>query len=118
MCLTALPGVSTMLHERWTLLAVFAGLLVLGTLAAQERPTLPMHFGKLGLSKDQQEKILKLRGEYDAKFKALHKQFQDLEVQEKTAVEKLLTEVQKAKLKELREPPKDDKAKEKEKDKK
>jgi hypothetical protein len=78
----------------------------------QEQPTdkaaLPMHFKKLGLSKDQEEKILKLRGEYDQKFAALRKQLQDLEVQERAAVEKLLTEPQKAKLKELREPPKDD----------
>lgn len=56
---------------------------------------------------------LKVRGEYDAKFAALRKQFQDLEVQEKAAVEKLLTDAQKAKLKGLREPPKDDKLKDK-----
>jgi hypothetical protein len=36
----------------WTLLALFAFLLVLGTLAAQESPTLPMHFKKLALSTD------------------------------------------------------------------
>lgn len=104
-----------MFRDRWTLLALFAFLLVLGALAAQEQPTLPMHFKKLALSKDQEEKILKVRGEYDAKFAALRKQLQELEIQERTAVEKLLTEVQKAKLKELREPPKDDKAKEKDK---
>jgi hypothetical protein len=97
-----------MARGRWTLLAVFAVLLVLGTLAGQEQPSLPMHFKKLALTKDQEEKILKLRGEYDAKFAALRKQLQELEIQEKTAVEKLLTEAQKAKLKELREPPKDD----------
>jgi hypothetical protein len=107
-----------MTRGRWTLLTLFAFLLVLGTLAAQEQPTLPMHFNKLALSKDQQEKVLKVRGEYDAKFAALRKQLQDLEVQEKAAVEKLLTDSQKVKLKELREPPKDDKAKEKEKEKK
>lgn len=66
---------------------------------------------KLGLSKDQEEKILKVRSDYDAKFAALRKQLQDLEVQEKAAVEKLLTDAQKAKLKELREPSKDDRAK-------
>jgi hypothetical protein len=107
-----------MLRGRWTLLPLLAVLLALGTLAAQEQPSLPMHFKKLALTKDQEDKILKVRGEYDAKFAALRKQLQELEVQEKAAVEKLLTEAQKAKLKELREPSKDDKAKEKEKDKK
>lgn len=78
-----------------------------------DQPTLPMHFKKLALSKDQEEKILTARGEFDQKFAALRKQLQELEVQEKAAVEKLLTEAQKAKLKELRELPKDAKEKDK-----
>jgi hypothetical protein len=111
MWLFAPPEDSTMLRARWTLFVLFAFLLVLSALVAQEQPTLPMHFKKLALTKDQEDKILKVRGEYDAKFAALRKQLQELEVQEKAAVEKLLTDAQKAKLKELREPPKDDKTK-------
>lgn len=84
----ASPEDSTTLRGRWTLPAVFAFLRVLGALTTQEQPTLPMHFKKLALTTDQEENVLKVRGEYDAKFAALRKHLQELEVQEKAAVEK------------------------------
>jgi len=107
-----------MTTQRWTLSLLAAGLL-LGTLAAQsDQATLPTHWRKLGLSKDQESQVLKIRGQYDVKIATLEQQLKALRQQEQADLDKVLTDTQRAKLKELREPPKDDKGKEKEKDKK
>jgi hypothetical protein len=64
--------------------------------------TLPTYYKKLGLSEDQTQKVYKIRGRYRAKIDALMAQVKELQQQEKADLENLLTEAQKARLKELR----------------
>jgi hypothetical protein len=63
---------------------------------------LPAHFKKLGLSDDQTQKIYKIQANYNAKVDALAAQIKDLKTKEKQEVEDVLTDAQKARLKELR----------------
>jgi hypothetical protein len=66
------------------------------------RGTLPPHFKSLGLTDDQKQNVYKLRNRYTAKIDALKQQIHDLQEEEKDALEKLLTEGQKARLRELK----------------
>jgi hypothetical protein len=63
---------------------------------------LPANYKKLGLSDQQRKDIYKIRGKYAAKIEELQQKIAALKEQEKTEVESVLTDVQKARLKEIR----------------
>jgi hypothetical protein len=63
--------------------------------------TLPAHFKKLGLSDKQIQDIYKIQAGYHDKAEALQAQLDELKKAEKADIEKLLTDDQKARLKEL-----------------
>jgi hypothetical protein len=81
--------------------------------------TLPKYFKQLGLTDKQKTQILTLVAEHQAKITALNKQITDLRAAEKKQVEEVLTDEQRARLRELRlgESDKDKKDKEDKKDK-
>jgi len=56
---------------------------------------------KLGVSADQKEQFRKLHDEYESKVKLLHTELKKLHQEEHAAIEKVLTEEQRAKWKEL-----------------
>ena len=63
---------------------------------------LPANYKKLGLTDEQRAAILTVRGSYRAKIDALKLQNTKLQSEEREETEKLLTDAQKARLKELR----------------
>jgi hypothetical protein len=87
------------------LVLLVSGFLVSGLLLAQDPPKLkgflPANYGKLGLSEEQKQAIYKVQADYDAKITDLENQLKKLKADEKKAIEKVLTETQKAKLREL-----------------
>jgi len=70
---------------------------------------LPANFKKLGLTDAQVQAIYKLQTEYREKIDNLKKQIDSLKAAEKAAIEKVLTEVQLKRLKEIRSGEKTDK---------
>jgi Spy/CpxP family protein refolding chaperone len=64
--------------------------------------TLPPNWKKLGLDDSQVQKIYKLETTYRTKIDALKQQIEDLKAEEKVEMEKVLTDAQKARLKELK----------------
>jgi Spy/CpxP family protein refolding chaperone len=103
-------------------LSVFVGAVILATAflvstgASQDAKTktkayLPPGWKSLGLSKEQAFEIAKIHNNYKSKIKALDDQIQEMKVQEKQEMVKLLTEDQKDKLRKLvipeETPPKD-----------
>src|SRR5262245_5070390 len=62
---------------------------------------LPANWAKLGLTDDQKQKVYKVQTEYNDKIGALEKQIKDLKATEKGEMEKVLTDAQKARLKEI-----------------
>lgn len=86
--------------------AVVALALLLGSgLQGQDKDkvkgTLPANWGKLGLSDEQKQKVYKVQGEYNDKIATLEKQVKELKATEKAEMEKVLTDAQKALLKEI-----------------
>jgi len=69
--------------------------------AAKLKGYLPPNYGKLGLSDEQKQKVYKIQGDYNQKTADLEKQLKALKEQEKSDLLKVLSEGQKAKLKEL-----------------
>jgi Spy/CpxP family protein refolding chaperone len=65
--------------------------------------TLRANWKKLGLTDDQTQKIYKVQADYRAKIDVLEQQIKDLRQQEYTDQVKVLTDAQKARLKELGE---------------
>jgi Spy/CpxP family protein refolding chaperone len=66
------------------------------------KPSLPMHFDKLGLTEDQKKKIMEVREDYSVKIRDLEEQLREMRRKERKAMEHLLTYGQKDKLRELR----------------
>jgi hypothetical protein len=64
---------------------------------------LPRHYKKLGLDAAQVEKVRKTRADYEVKIDELKKQLQALQGEENSQLEKLLTDAQRRRLKELRD---------------
>lgn len=62
---------------------------------------LPPGWGKLGLSDEQKQQIYKTQSEYRGKIDDLRRQIRQLEQQEKIALSRILTDAQKARLKEI-----------------
>jgi Spy/CpxP family protein refolding chaperone len=69
--------------------------------APKARGTLPQNWGKLGLTDEQKSKIYEAQGKYRAKIDALKKQMAELTDQEKKEMEAVLTDAQKARLREI-----------------
>jgi hypothetical protein len=76
---------------------------------AKIKGTLPKYWKKLGLSEEQVQKVYKIQADYQAKIAELDRKKEALIKEEKAEREKILTEAQKALLKEiiLGETPKD-----------
>jgi hypothetical protein len=68
-------------------------------------PDLPPLFRKLGLSDKQTADVAKVRAKYDAKVKELEEKIKAARAEEEDELEKILTEIQRARLKELRKGP-------------
>lgn len=64
---------------------------------------LPPNWKKLGLNDEQVQKIYKIQNDYDAKEEALKKQIDNLKKEEKVKMRDVLTDAQKARLKEIEE---------------
>jgi hypothetical protein len=82
--------------------------------------TLPPHFKSLGLTDKQVQDVYKVQASYKAKIDELEQKIKDLKAEEKVEREKILTDTQKTRLKELllgeKDPPPDkDKAADKDK---
>lgn len=99
-----------MLRLRGVFLVVAIALLAGGVLRGQDKkddiPTklkgqLPANWGKLGLTDEQKQKVYKVQADFDQKMAALEKQLKDLKSQEKAEMEKVLSDAQKARLKEI-----------------
>src|SRR5262245_45183939 len=65
------------------------------------RGTLPPNWNKLGLTEEQKQKIYTVRADYRTKIDALQQQIKDLQRKEMTDMQKVLTDAQKARLREL-----------------
>lgn len=65
------------------------------------RRSLPTYWSKLGLSDEQKQKLYATQAEYGVKIAALQKQIKDLQKQQRAAMEKVLTEAQKTRLREI-----------------
>jgi hypothetical protein len=63
--------------------------------------TLPPHYKQLGLSDKQLQDVYKVQASYKAKIDDLEQKIKELKAEEKTEREKILTDAQKARLKEL-----------------
>jgi hypothetical protein len=66
------------------------------------KASLPRYFKQLGLSDKQKKMVYKVRATYAAKIDDLQKQIDALKDQEKADLDNVLTDAQKARLKELR----------------
>ncbi|MEZ6064476.1 MAG: hypothetical protein R3B90_01935 [Planctomycetaceae bacterium] len=73
-----------------------------GESAATPRQQLPNYFGKLGVSDEQREKLLKIDADYEARIEALRDQIRELVKQRDSAMEQELSPGQQLRLKELR----------------
>jgi hypothetical protein len=67
-----------------------------------KRGSLPANYKKLGLSQEQTKAIYKIRARYSAKIEALQQQISELREEERADLDRVLTEAQRARLKELR----------------
>jgi Spy/CpxP family protein refolding chaperone len=73
---------------------------------AQDQPLrgrgrLPPLWSRLGLTDEQKQKVYQVQGEYAAKIDGLQRQIDDLRRKERADMEKVLTNAQKARLREL-----------------
>ncbi len=62
---------------------------------------LPANYSKLGLSDDQKKKIHQIQGEYGPKIQELQDQIKELRKKARLAMEDVLTDTQRARLREL-----------------
>jgi Spy/CpxP family protein refolding chaperone len=63
--------------------------------------TLPANWAKLGLTDEQKQKVYRAQSEYREKIGVLEQQIKELKEKERSEMEKVLTDAQKARLKEL-----------------
>jgi hypothetical protein len=66
------------------------------------RGALPAHFKKLGLSEDQLMAVRKVHGEYRTKIEKLKQEIAELQKEERTKLNQVLTAEQRARLRDLR----------------
>ena len=55
----------------------------------------------LGLTEAQKQAVYKVQNDFDAKLAALEEQIKKLKIEERQAIDKLLTDAQRARLKEI-----------------
>jgi hypothetical protein len=104
-----------MMRLRISLPVVAALLMAGGWLAGQDtkkgddkepiivrRSNLPKHYKKLGLSDEQTRQVVKIQVHYSAKIEALRQQIAELRQAEEADLDKVLTDTQRARLKELK----------------
>jgi hypothetical protein len=91
------------------LLALLAAVALVGLLIAADDPKDPVkvkgqlkpHWKELGLDKDQVQKIYAIQSEYGGKIAALQQQINDLKKKQELDEFAILTDAQKARLKEI-----------------
>jgi Spy/CpxP family protein refolding chaperone len=76
---------------------------------AKAKGQLPANWKKLGLTEIQRDKIYSIQADFRPKIKALEVQLKNLRQEERREMEKVLTDAQKARLKEIVESTKKDK---------
>jgi hypothetical protein len=64
--------------------------------------TLPANYGKLGLTDEQRQKVVKIHASFKSKIDALKEQMEDLSNQERVELNKVLNDTQRTRLRELR----------------
>jgi hypothetical protein len=65
------------------------------------RGQLPPNYAKLGLSAEQKQQIYKIQATYDQKMEELQSQLKKLKSDEKQEIDKVLTDAQRARLREI-----------------
>jgi hypothetical protein len=68
---------------------------------ARAKGQLPPNWGKLGLSDDQKQQVYKIQTKYRGEIDALDAKIKDLRKQQTAALDKVLTEPQKTRLREI-----------------
>ena len=71
------------------------------TLPAKTKGSLPANWKKLGLTDEQTQKVYKVRADYGDQINTLKQKITQLQSEEKAELLKLLTDAQKARLKEI-----------------
>lgn len=69
--------------------------------ASRGRGMLPRDWSRLGLTDEQKDKIYGVRGSYRGKLDDLERQIKELRKQERAELESVLTDAQKARLREI-----------------
>jgi TolA-binding protein len=69
--------------------------------AVKFKGSLPSRWGQIGLSEDQKQHVYKIQGQYRDEIDKLQAKIDDLKAQQKKEMEKVLTEEQKKRLREL-----------------
>ena len=69
--------------------------------ASHGRGSLPQHWGKLGLSDDQKQKVRAIRDQYRGQLNDLEQQIKELRKKERAEMEAVLTDAQKQRLREI-----------------
>lgn len=69
--------------------------------ASHGRGSLPTHWGRLGLSDDQKQKVRTIRDQYRAQLDDLDRQMKELRKKEHAEMEAVLTDSQKQRLREI-----------------
>ena len=92
----------------WVTLFALALLSVVSLAVAQDKdkppkttPKLPAHWDKLGLTPNQLRQVQQTQADYQAKLDALKAQIQQTQDRERAELFKVLTDAQRAKLKQL-----------------
>jgi Spy/CpxP family protein refolding chaperone len=70
--------------------------------SSRPRGRLPNHFGKLGISDEQRTRIYAIQADYDGRIDALLAQIEELVADRDNDIDAVLTEGQRARLRELR----------------
>ncbi len=73
-----------------------------GAVVPKARVALPANFGKLGLTDEQKQKVLKIHASFKTKIQALTDQIDQLKEEEKAELNKVLSDTQRTRLNELR----------------
>ena len=73
------------------------------TSETKPRGRLPNHFGKLGISEEQRTRIYSIQADYDVRIDDLLSQIEELVANRDSDIDAVLTEGQRARLRELRE---------------
>jgi hypothetical protein len=69
--------------------------------SSKGKGSLPANFSKLGLTDEQKQKVYAVQGEFRSKMDDLKKEMRRLEKMQRAEMEKILTDAQKARLREI-----------------